>query len=155
MIWMLVILIVLFWTLEFLKQTGALDLSMKAIAPVLRLAGIKGEAGHLTAIGLFLGISYGAGFLIREAQSGSVPPRQIFLSCVLMGFAHSLIEDSLLVIALGSDAITIVLGRFIFAMLATALIALLLKRVPDDVFYAVLFQCPKSDKGDLDAAAGR
>lgn len=82
MISMLVILVVLSWSLEILKVTGVLELLMKALSPVLRLAGIRGEAGHLTAVGLFLGISYGAGLLIREAQSGAISPRQIFLSCV-------------------------------------------------------------------------
>lgn len=68
MISMLVILFVLSWSLEILKAIGLMKVMMTALAPVLRLAGIKGEASHLTAIGLFLGISYGAGLLIREAD---------------------------------------------------------------------------------------
>jgi spore maturation protein SpmB len=103
MISMLAILFLLSWSLEILKATGLMKLMMTALAPVLRLAGIKGEASHLTAIGLFLGISYGAGLLIREARSGAISPRQIFLSCVFMGFAHSVIEDTLLMLSLGAD----------------------------------------------------
>ena len=75
MLWMLVILLALSFGLELLRLTGLLALMMKALSPLLRLAGIRGEAEHLTAIGLFLGISYGAGFLIREAQSGAISPR--------------------------------------------------------------------------------
>lgn len=139
MIWMLVILLVLSWGLELLKVTRVLDLMMAALSPVLRLAGIRGEAGHLTAVGLFLGISYGAGLLIREARSGSIPPRQIFLSCVFMGFGHSAIEDTLLVMALGADVHGVLTARFVFAVVATAIVAILLRRMSDETFLAWLF----------------
>lgn len=140
MIWMLVILFILFWALELLKVTGLLGLMMTALAPVLRLAGIRGEAGHLTAIGLFLGISYGAGLLIHEARSGTISPRQIFLSCVFMGFAHSVIEDTLIMVALGADAYGILVGRLVFAVVATAAIAALLNRLSDERFFTQVFR---------------
>lgn len=140
MVWMLVILVVLSWSLELLKVTGALGLLMKALSPVLRLAGIRGEAEHLTAVGLFLGISYGAGLLIREAQSGAISPRQIFLSCVFMGFAHSVIEDTLIVIALGADVYGVLVGRVVFAIAATAILAALLRQLSDRAFFARMFR---------------
>jgi spore maturation protein SpmB len=129
--WMFVILIVLSFGLELLKAAGLMDLMMAALSPVLRLAGIRGEAGQLTAIGLFLGISYGAGLLIREAQSGAIAPRQIFLSCVFMGFAHSVIEDTIVVMSLGADLHGVLTGRLAFAVAACAAIAALLRRLPD------------------------
>jgi len=140
MVWMLVILLVLSWGLEILKVTGLMEWMMKALSPVLRLAGIRGEAGHLTAIGLFLGISYGAGLLIREAQSGAVSPRQIFLSCVFMGFAHSVIEDTIVVMSLGANLHGVLTGRLVFAVAACAAIAALLRRLPDKAFFAQMFR---------------
>lgn len=140
MFWMLIILVVLFWGLELLKITGLLDWMMRTLSPLLRLAGIQGEAGYLTSVGLFLGISYGAGLLIREAQSGVISPRQIFLSCVLMGFAHSVIEDTLLVMAIGADVYGVLAGRLIFAIAATAAIAALLRCLSDQAFFAHLFR---------------
>ncbi|MGL4092632.1 nucleoside recognition domain-containing protein [Agrobacterium cavarae] len=140
MLMMLVVLLLLSWSLEVLKITGILGLMMKGIEPVLRLAGIKGEAGHLTAIGLFLGISYGAGLLIREARSGVIAPRQIFLSCVFMGFAHSIIEDTLLMVSLGADIYSTLIGRVVFAIGATAALALVLASISDRAFFARLFR---------------
>jgi spore maturation protein SpmB len=140
MIWMCVILIVLFWLLEFLKVTGILDGVMKAIVPVLRVCGIRDEAAPLATVGLFLGISYGAGLLIREAQTGQVAPRQILLCCILMGFAHSMIEDTVLVIALGADAFSVFIGRFVFALVATSALAALLDRISDQTLELIFFR---------------
>ncbi|MDO5606629.1 MAG: hypothetical protein Q4G25_15870 [Paracoccus sp. (in: a-proteobacteria)] len=139
MLWMLVILIVLFWAMEVMRRTGVMAALMRALAPVLRLAGIRGEAAQLTAVGLFLGISYGGGLLIREARSGAVPPRQVFISCVFMGFAHSVIEDTALVMAVGADIVVVLVGRVIFAIAATALIVWALRRVSDSTFSRWLF----------------
>lgn len=140
MISMFIILMALSWGLEILKYVGVLNLMMKALAPLLRPAGIRGETGYLAVVGLFLGISYGGGLLIREARSGAVSPRQVFLSCVFMGFAHSIIEDTLVVIALGADVGGVLVGRLVFAVVATAVIAGLLRMMPDETFFAWVFR---------------
>lgn len=145
MILMFVILFALFWVLEILKVTGVMRWMMTALEPVLRVAGIRGEAGHLTAVGLFLGISYGAGLLIREARSGAVSPRQIFLSCVFMGFAHSVIEDTLIMMSLGADVYGILAGRLVFAVGVTAVIAALLRRLSDETFFAQMFRLQRRE----------
>lgn len=140
MLWMLVILVGLFWALELFKAFGIMDWLMKALLPVLRLAGVQKEAGHLTLVGLFLGISFGAGVLIQEARSQTVSPRQIFLSCVFMGFAHSVVEDTLVMMALGADVFAVLVGRVLFAIVATGAIALLLKQMSDAQFHTYLFR---------------
>ena len=142
MLWMLVILFALTVGLDLLKISGILGLMMKLLSPLLRLAGIKGEAGHLTAVGLFLGISYGGGLLIREAQSGLVSPRQVFLACVFMGFAHSVIEDTLIVMSVGADVWGVLVGRVVFAVAATAAIAAILVRMSDERFFGRFYRTP-------------
>ncbi|WP_370321784.1 nucleoside recognition domain-containing protein [Oricola sp.] len=150
--WMFVILLGLSLGLQVLKATGLLGLMMKTLSPLLRLVGIKGEAEHLTAIGLFLGISYGAGLLIREARSGAISPRQIFLSCVFMGFAHSVIEDTLIVMALGADIFGVLVGRLIFAFAASAAVAVMLRGLPEETFHRWMFRSAAPSGADRSIA---
>lgn len=131
---MLAILLALSFAMEILRVTGVMAGLMRLLAPVLRLAGIRGEAAELTSVGLFLGISYGGGLLIREARSGAISPRQVFISCVFMGFAHSVIEDTAIVMSVGANIWGVLAGRVVFAILATALIAAILRSVPEDRF---------------------
>lgn len=139
MMWVLIILVALFWMMRILKVSGVLNWIMWGLCPIMRLCGIQKEAGHLTAIGLVLGISYGAGFLIKEAQTGGVSARQVCLSCVFMGFAHSIIEDTLIMVAIGADVYGVLVGRVVFAIGATAAFAILLNVTSDRLFYRVLF----------------
>ena len=131
---MLAMLLALSFGMEVLRVTGVMAWLMRLLAPVLRLAGIRGEAAELTSVGLFLGVSYGGGLLIREARSGRISPRQVFISCVFMGFAHSVIEDTAIVMSVGANIWGVLVGRVVFAIVATALIGQVLRAIPDERF---------------------
>jgi len=109
------------------------------LGPLLRLLGIGQEATTITVIGVTLGLAFGGGLLINEAQKGEVSPRDIFTSMTLLGVLHSLIEDTLLVMLLGADISGVLWLRLLFAFLAVALTARLLRLVGDDFFHRQLF----------------
>lgn len=139
LVWMFVVLMILAWLLELLQISGIMTRLNRSLSPFFRLAGIQGEAANFAVIGLFLGISYGAGLLIREVRDKSLDPRQVFVACVFMGFAHGMIEDTLVVVALGADFTSVFFGRLLFAIPATALVALALRRAPDRTFYGWMY----------------
>jgi hypothetical protein len=59
-----------------------------------------------------------------------------------MGFAHSVIEDTLIVMALGADVGGVLVGRLAFAVAATAAIAGILRIVSDEAFFTWTFRKP-------------
>jgi len=140
MLLMLAILIGLSWGVEILRLVGAMAWVNRALAPLFRLAGLAPEATHFTAVGLVLGLAFGGGLLIAEARSGRIAPRQVFLACVFMGFAHGLVEDTLVVMAVGADFISVLAGRLAFAIVATAVVATVLAGVSDRAFSRWLFR---------------
>lgn len=113
--------------LAVLRKLGIERLMHLLLAPPLRLLGIGREAANTTIIGLTLGLSFGAGLLIRDAESGRLSARDAYLTLCFLGLCHSLIEDTLLVMLLGAHLSAVLWGRLVFGFLLMALLARLPK----------------------------
>tara|TARA_R110002049_G_scaffold129626_15_gene287552 strand:- start:1217 stop:2188 length:972 start_codon:yes stop_codon:yes gene_type:complete len=120
-----VVIALLMLSLRLLRAIGVERWIHAALAPMLRLIGIGigREAGHVTVIGFTLGISFGAGLLIREARSGVLNRRDMFLTMSFLGLCHSVIEDTLLIVLLGADLSGILWARLVFALAVIAVLA--------------------------------
>lgn len=109
------------------------------LRPILRPVGIGREATSVTLIGMMLGLAYGGGLIIREAQSGNLPDRDIFASITLMGLTHSVIEDTLLMMLIGGHLSGLLWGRIAFSLIAAYLIMRFLRAIPATYFYRYAF----------------
>ncbi len=131
----LLIIAALTLLIRLLRLLGIERLIHWLLAPVLRALGIGVKASNIMLVGLTLGLSFGGGLLIREARSGSISGRDIFMTMAFLSLCHSLIEDTLLILLLGADLTTILWGRLVFSLLVIWVFARWVNRMPDDRFH--------------------
>jgi len=73
--------------------------------------------GFTLTVGVILGITYGAGMLIREYRSELLSGEQIFFVGTFLMICHAIIEDTLLFAIFGADPVTVILLRCLAAVL--------------------------------------
>lgn len=123
-----VVIAALMTFLRLLKLLGIEKLMAILLRPILSVLGISREATNLTIVGITLGVSFGGGLLINEAKRGHISPRDIFVAMMLLNLLHSLIEDTLLILLIGADFMTIFWGRIVFAVAVIGVLVFVLKR---------------------------
>lgn len=104
------------------------------LSPLLRLLGIGKKATNIIVVGLTLGLAFGGGILIREAKSGDIDSKDIFLTIAFLGLCHSIIEDTLLMLLLGADLSAVLWARLIFSIVFIAILARLIRNLPTSKF---------------------
>ena len=81
------------------------------------------KVANIILIGLTLGISFGGGFLIEESRKNNISKKDILLSFSFLSLCHSIIEDTILILLLGSHISGILFFRFFY----TVIIILIMK----------------------------
>ncbi len=69
-------------------------------------------------VGQLLGITYGAGILIREVEAGRMGEKDIFFVATVLMICHAVIEDTLLFVIFGANLWVIVAVRVVMACIA-------------------------------------
>ena len=103
--------------IDILKRIGVIEKINRWFYPVLRLLGIGKEVIPITVIGMTLGLAYGGGLIINEVQQTKLEKRNVLYALMLMSLSHSVIEDSLLMIAIGARVSGVLIFRFIFTLI--------------------------------------
>ena len=129
-----VIISVLVLFLKALKISGIEKLFALILQPFLRILGLSQRTTSITIVGITLGLTYGGGLLINEANKGELSKIDVFGSLSLLALVHSLIEDTLLIMLLGADLSGILYARLIFSVLLIALIIQSVKVLKEDTF---------------------
>jgi hypothetical protein len=127
----LVLIIVPLVTLfELLRHLPAFRRTGDAVDPLMRGIGLTREAALPLFTGVFLGIAYGAGIIIRVAQEKRLPARELFLMGLFLGTCHAVVEDTLIFVVIGGSAWIMLGVRVVIAICLTALLARLWKPAP-------------------------
>ena len=113
--------------MHLLRAIGFLRLLEVMLRPVLPLFGMTERAAPVAVVGMIFGIVYGGALIIRETTTGSMSRREIFNSLALMGLSHGLIEDTLVMMAIGGKLGGILFGRVLFSLLVIFLLDRLLR----------------------------
>lgn len=116
-----IIVVVLITILEILKLIGVESFLKKILVPPLRFFGISESAMNIIIVGMTIGLQFGGGILIKEVNSGRIDKQSVFLSVLLINLVHAVIEDSLLMLAVGGHYSGVFFARIIFGLLISLL----------------------------------
>jgi hypothetical protein len=118
---------------EAIREFGMMDRITDALDLPMRTLGMDRRTSFVAAVGLLLGLAYGAGLIIEEAERSGIGKREILATNLFLGTNHALIEDSLIFAAVGAHLGWIVLGRLafgvVFLKVATPLVLFLWRPV--------------------------
>lgn len=112
--------------MRLLQAIGVIRLIEYLLKPLLPVFGMSQRAAPMTVVGMVLGIAYGSALIIKESSSGKMGSREVFNSLALMSMSHGLVEDTLVMLALGAKLGGILWGRLFFSL---AVLYLLVKMV--------------------------
>lgn len=107
---------------RFLDAFHISDFMGKILGPLLRILGISPKAVSIVIIGFTMGLLYGSGILIKNAQNRTLSRQDILCAISLLGLAHALIEDTLILTLIGGSLWGLLGFRILFTLAAGVLI---------------------------------
>ncbi len=113
---------------ELLRYLPVFRKAGRAVDPAMRGMGLTSDAAVPLFTGIFLGIAYGAGIIIRVAQEKKLPPRDLFLMGLFLATCHAVVEDTIVFGAIGGSMTAIFGIRFALAFALTAMLGRFWKR---------------------------
>jgi len=103
---------------QFLLEFGIAKILARAFYPLLWLLGLPRSTTVLWIIANTLGLAYGAAVIVEEAESGRLSKEDAQYLNRHVGVCHSLLEDTLLYVAIGVPALWITVPRVVLAAVA-------------------------------------
>jgi len=120
---LILIIVPLVTLFEVLRHLPVFRRAGNVVEPMMRGVGLTRDAAIPLFTGIFLGIAYGAGIIIRVAQQKGLPARELFLMGLFLATCHSVIEDVLIFVVIGGNGPAILGVRLGLAVLLTGLMA--------------------------------
>jgi hypothetical protein len=125
---LLLIVVPLVTLFEVLRYHPVFRRAGRAVEPMMRGMGLSPQAAVPLFTGIFLGIAYGAGIIIRVAQEKRLPSRELFLMGLFLATCHAVVEDTLIFVVIGGSGWIMLGVRLLIAFGLTAALAWLWRR---------------------------
>jgi hypothetical protein len=113
-----VIIMGLLTLLEIHKSSGKIGYVVTLLAPFLKVMGLDRKLAFLWITAIFFGLAYGGSIIMEESREGNLSPEELETLHLSIGINHSLIEDTLLLVALGLSAFWLYVPRLLMAVVA-------------------------------------
>lgn len=126
LLFLILILLPIMVFIEYIRHFQWLEKISSSFSWLTRLLTLSPHASLPLIIGLFIGLFYGAAVIIEYAREGLLSKRDLFLLGIFLAVNHSIIEDNLLLTALGANLGVLLVVRFIAALLITRVVALVI-----------------------------
>ncbi len=125
---LILIIVPLVTVFEVLRHLPVFRKAGNLVEPAMRGVGLTRDAAIPLFTGIFLGIVYGAGIIIRVAQQKGLSARDLFLMGLFLATCHSVVEDILIFMVIGGSGPAIFSMRLGLAVLLTGLTARVWKK---------------------------
>ena len=99
-----------------LKEFKILDIISKIFTPLMRVFGLSANSSFLWFVAQTLGLTYGSAVMIEEVERNEISPFDANLLNYHIAINHSLLEDTLLFVAIGVPAGWMIAPRLILAI---------------------------------------
>ncbi|MFW5684284.1 MAG: transporter [Spirochaetota bacterium] len=103
---------------RLLQELGVVRWLGRRLGPLMKVFGLPAETAFLWVVSNTLGLAYGAGVLRREVAEGRLSREHGDLLNHHIAISHSLLEDTLLFLALGVPAFWITIPRLVLAIVS-------------------------------------
>ncbi len=103
---------------KILEKSGIIILISKLLSPVLKIMGLPAKTSFLWIVSNVLGFAYSSAIIFEEVEKGNLSQKDINLFNYHVSISHSLLEDTLLFLAIGVSMIWLIIPRLIIAIIA-------------------------------------
>lgn len=101
---------------DVLKEFNVLTHISGIFAPTMRTMGLSDSSSFLWFVAQTIGLTYGSAVMLEEVERNGISPSDANLLNYHIAINHSLLEDTLLFVAIGVSAPWIIIPRFVFAI---------------------------------------
>jgi hypothetical protein len=85
------------------------------LSPLMKLFGLSGDSAFLWLVGNLVGLAYGGAIMVEQVEQKKLTLKDGNLLNYHLAISHSLLEDTLIFVAIGIPALWIISSRLLFA----------------------------------------
>ena len=101
---------------KILNEFGLIKWILMPFRPILSILGLPANTGFLWMVAYTLGLSYGGAIMISQSEEGKLDPEDADLLNHHIAVSHSLLEDTLLFVAMGYPLLILVIPRILLSI---------------------------------------